>query len=228
MDADKEFLLDGVRAWLDAIDEDSFQAATEGTEVPNLHALLAELGALKTEVRHESRHIKDALDQFRALFEELQRTNARLQGEIGEQRMREQVCTQEAERGLLLELLELRDRLVDGHAQVAGHRPGWLARKGGAAEFIGGIADGMGMNLRRLDETLVRRQVRPIEAIGQRFDPLIMSAIDTVEDPSQPSNQVMSEVRTGYLRGDTLLRTAEVIVNKHGQGWQDPRAAGDS
>jgi len=214
MDEAKERLLAGVRTWLEGIDTDRLRAAATEREETDLFSLYAALGTLKTEVRHEARHFKGALDQFRALFDELQHANVQLQTEINEQRKRESEQTREAERVLLLELLDLRDRLRDGQTHAAGYRPGWLSRKGGAPAFVEGIAEGMRMNLQRLDELLIRRDVRPIEAVGQPFDPLVMSAIDIVEDPSQAANQVVSEIRTGYMRGDLLLRTAEVIVNK--------------
>ena len=64
----------------------------------------------------------------------------------------------------------LRDRLQAGKLQVDRYRPGWLARRGGAAEFVGGMAEGMAMNLRRLDDTLGRRRVRPLETLHRPLD----------------------------------------------------------
>lgn len=214
MDEDKERLLAGVRTWLEGIDTDKLRTAAPEREESDLFSLHVALGALKTEVKHEARHFKGALDQFRALFDELQHANVQLQTELNEQRQMESEQTREAERGLLLELLELRDRLTDGQSHAAGYRPRWLARKGGADDFVARIADGMSMNLQRLDEILIRRDVRPIEAVGQPFDPLVMNAVDIVEDSSLPANQVVSEIRTGYMRGDVVLRTAAVIANK--------------
>ncbi len=41
------------------------------------------------------------------------------------------------------------------------------------------------MNLRRLDETLLRRGVRPLAALGQPFDPHTMHAAELASDPTQ-------------------------------------------
>ncbi len=218
LDLDRNRLLDDLRAWLNGLDDadlDAVAATDDAPDIPDLFTLFSELAALKNEVKLESRQIKGALEQFRELFDALQQANAQLRAELAEQRRREQTGIAEAERALLLELIDLRDRLLPGQAHAAGYRPGWLARRGGAKAFVEHMADGMAMNLRRLDESLARRNVHPITSIGQPFDPLVMRAVDTVEDPAQPANRVVDETRTGYLRGDRLLRLAEVIVNKH-------------
>ena len=49
----------------------------------------AELAALKNEVKLESRQVKTALEQFRELFDTLQRANTRLGEELNQQRERE-------------------------------------------------------------------------------------------------------------------------------------------
>ena len=70
------------------------------------------------------------------------------------------------------------------------------------------------MILRRLDETLARRGVRPLAAAGKRFDPATMHAAETTHHPDREDGQVVAETRVGYLHHGRLLRAAEVIVNK--------------
>lgn len=214
MNAEKERLLAGVRAWLENLDEEPRQEAPASQE-PDLFSLHVALGGLKTEVRHEARHFKNALDQFRMLFDELQHANAQLQTEIGEQRAREEQHRHETEREMLLELLDLRDRLHDAWNHARRYQPGWLARRSEAPAFVSGLTEGVYLNLLRLDEILQRREVQPIQTVGQPFDPLVMKAIDLVADASRPTNLVVSESRAGYRRGNRLLRPAEVIVNRH-------------
>jgi molecular chaperone GrpE len=209
VDDSKEALVARFRACLDELDSD-----LDDAQVPDLFTLLAELTALKSEVKLESRQVKNALDQFRGLFDTLQQTNDRLSAELARRQNLEREVADGAERELLLELTELRDRLQTGYLHVTRYRPGWLARRGGAKAFVAGMADGLAMNLRRLDESLARREVRPIEALGRRFDPRTMSAVEITADPARAAGEVVSEVRTGYLRGNELLRTAEVVVNK--------------
>lgn len=209
MDGSKEQLVERFRACLEDLD-----STADDTQVPDLFSLLAELAALKNEVKLESRQVKGALDQFRELFDTLQQANERLSAELVRRQQLEREAVHAAEREMLLELTELRDRLQSGYAHAARYQPGWLARRGGARTFVAGMADGLAMNLRRLDESLERREVRPIEALGRRFDPRIMSAVEVAADPACAAGEVIAEVRTGYLRSDELLRATEVVVNK--------------
>ena len=209
--AARERLMARFSAYLDAVDEPAPEP--EG-DVPDLYTLLAELSALKNEVKLESRQVRAALDQFGALFDTLREANTRLGDELGRQREREALQRREGDHDLLLDLLDLRDRLQAGCNQARRYRPGWLARRGGAVGFVGGMADGLDMNLRRLDETLARRGVHPLEVLDRAFDPQTMHAADTRHDPERESGVVVGEVRRGFLHQGRLLRAAEVIVNK--------------
>jgi len=208
MDSATEHLVARFRALLAVPGSVEAEPAT-----PDLFTLLAELAALKSEVKIESRQVKSALEQFGALFDTLKQADARQAAELAGCREVAQAQAREAERRLLLELVELRDRLADGQVHARGYRPGWLARRGGADRFVAGMAEGLAMSLRRLDETLLRRDVRPIPVLGRRFDPRLMSVVEVVADPAHGPAEVVAEVRAGYGRGDELLRLAEVVVN---------------
>lgn len=212
-EAVRDQLLARFRAYLDTADG---AAQESGEDAPDLFTLLAEVAALKTEVKVESRQVKAALDQFRELFELLRQSQGRLEEELAREREAAQMQHQAAERELLVELLDLRDRLQAGLSHGEGYRPGWLARRDGAGEVVRGMSEGIAMSLRRLDETLLRRGVRPVDAVGAPFDARTMHAAEVVTDPLRPSGQVVRELRRGFLLGDRLLRVAEVIVNKHG------------
>lgn len=212
---DRQRLIARFTAYLQDMDDGIAQSKGESAhEVPDLFSLLAELAALKNEVKLESRQVKTALDEFRQLFDTLRQANTRLDGELARRRERETRERRDQERDWLLELLELRDRQQAGLDQLRGYRPGWLARRGGASDYMQRIADGQAMILRRLDETLARRGVQPLGALGQRFDPVTMHAAETRHDAGQAPGQVLGETRAGYLRDGQLLRAAEVIVNK--------------
>ncbi len=214
-EAAKDRLTVRFRAYLDSTAAAEANAESAGAPAPDLFSLLAEVAALKNEVKLESRHVKSALDEFRGLFDELRQANARLAGEQDRRREQEQLAGQQAQKDLLLELLELRDRLQAGHDQAARFRPGWL--KGRAARFIPSMAEGMAMNLRRFDETLNRRGVRPLRAVGRDFDPQTMHAAERASDPSRAEGVVVEELRKGFLHQDRLLRPAEVVVNQPAQ-----------
>lgn len=206
-----EQLVARFRDYLDGVGEIPLE---RDAAAPDLFTLLAELAALKNEVKIESRQVKTALDEFRGLFDTLRQANQRLDSELGQQRGEKIRERQDAERDLLLELLDLRDRMQAGRDQARRFRPGWLARRGGVREFVNAIAEGQAMSLRRLDEILIRRGVRPLHALDRRFDPRTMHAAETAGDPQRDDGQVVGEIRTGFLHHDRLLRPAEVIVNK--------------
>jgi molecular chaperone GrpE len=215
-EAVKDALAARFRAYLDRAEELELGATDEieeGEPAPDLFTLLVEVSALKTEAKLESRQVKSALDEFRSLFDSLRESNARLSDEQERRREQDQTARRQDQKGLLLELLDLRDRLQAGHDQAVRFRPGWLAGRSGA-EFVTSMAEGMAMNLRRLDEILSRRGVRPLAAAGQDFDPQTMHAVEVESDPGQPQGRVVRELRKGFLYGDRLLRAAEVVVNR--------------
>ncbi len=180
---------------------------------PDLFTLLAEVAALKNEVKLESRQVKSALDQFRDAFDLVRQAQTRLVEGESQRVEAERQARQGAERDLLLELLDLRDRLQAGYDQARRYHPGWLHRRTRADAFIGGMAQGLGMNLKRLDDTLARRGVRPLPVMGLRFDPQTMQAAEAGRDPTQADGLVLAELRRGFVHGERLLRPAEVVVN---------------
>lgn len=217
--ASQEQLLSRFRDYLASVGAESAEGESRDTpaEPPDLFTLLAELAALKNEVKIESRQVKTALDQFRELFDALKQDNTRLEQQLAVQAERCREQQQERERALLLELLELRDRLQAGHAQARRYSPGWLARRGGAQTFVAGMAEGMEMNLGRLDAILGRRRVQSIASLGEPFDPHTMQAVDVEHDPGLAEGEVVGELRPGYWHENHLLRAAEVIVNKRAE-----------
>jgi len=207
----REQLLDRFRDYLDRADPAIPQ---QQTATPDLFSLLAELAALKNEVKIESRQVKTVLDEFRSVFDTLQQSNARLDGELARQREHQVESRQDSERDLIMELLELRDRIEAAGISMRRYQPGWLARMGDVTEFLASISDGQAMNLRRLDEMLARRGVRAIEAVGHHFDPHTMHAAETVHQPEHEDGWVVGEIRPGFFQHERLLRPAEVKVNK--------------
>ena len=213
-EATKEALTTRFRAYLDAADE-AVPGDADGAEPsPDLFTLLAELCALKNEVKIESRQVKTALDEFRALFDALRESQARLGDEQARRCEQTLAADRRGWRGMLLELLELRDRIQAGHDQAVRFEPGRLMRRARGSLMVTSLAEGMAMTLRRLDETLARRGVTRLSALGHRFDPRTMHAAERVHDPERPGGEVVAELRPGWRIGAELLRPAEVVVNR--------------
>lgn len=220
-DADKDALAARFRAYLDMLPAPSGLPAADADDepaIPDLFTLLTEVAALKNEVKLESRQVKVALDEFRGLFDALNTAHDRLAEEQQRRREQDRAAQTRGRKDLLLELLDLRDRLQAGQASAAGYRPRGLFGRRHARAFAGAMAEGVAMNLRRLDETLARRGVQPLPALGRVFDPHRMHAAEITADPARPAGEVVAEVRPGFLLDGELLRPAEVVVNRPDAG----------
>ena len=73
---------------------------------------------------------------------------------------------------------------------------------------------GMELIHRELFEALRRAGLRPVETVGERFDPLVHQAVETVEVPGARDQDVVEEVQRGYKLRHRLLRPATVKVAK--------------
>jgi molecular chaperone GrpE len=77
-----------------------------------------------------------------------------------------------------------------------------------------GYRKGVELIYKQLQDLLVRRGVKPIEAVGGEFDPRFHQAITYESSPGRAEGEVIEEVRRGYTLGDRLLRPAMVKVAK--------------
>ena len=74
------------------------------------------------------------------------------------------------------------------------------------------FADGMKMIYKQLMSTLDELGVKPIEAVGQPFDPNYHNAVMHVEDESLGENVVAEELQKGYTYKDFVIRHSMVKV----------------
>ena len=219
LDADaKQALVEQFRACLDS---DPDEAGSD-VEPVDLSTLLAEMAALKNEVRLQARQFKSALEQTQALSDALGEHNQALARELERSRAQAAEAKARAERGLLLGLLELRDRLQAGLDAQSAWRPSPLLRLLGKLQGLDvlrhsrSLREGSALTLQRLDELLTSHRVRPIAALGQALDPQCMQAVGIEWAPQAAEGVVLRELRRGFQQGTALLRSAEVIVNKKG------------
>lgn len=77
------------------------------------------------------------------------------------------------------------------------------------------IVEGLLATVKQFEGVLESENVRPIETVGQPFDPAVSEAVGTAPDGSVADNTVLDEARRGYRIGDEVLRPAQVIVAKH-------------
>ena len=74
------------------------------------------------------------------------------------------------------------------------------------------FADGMLMIYKQLLTTLEEIGVKPIEAVGQEFNPDFHNAVMHVEDEEVGENIVVEEFQKGYMMNDSVVRHSMVKV----------------
>lgn len=111
-------------------------------------------------------------------------------------------------RDLLLKLLELADNLERATSSwrttlsgVTGADPEALI---GGVEMIG----------RQLQGILDAEGVKPIDSVGQAFDPAVHDCVATWDNPAVDCPTVTDEIKRGYTFDGEVLRAAQVRVAK--------------
>jgi len=77
------------------------------------------------------------------------------------------------------------------------------------------LYSGITLTYRQFMEILEREGLKPIEALGQIFDPLLHEAImQTPAEEGQEDNLIIEELRRGYRFKDKVIRPSMVKVAK--------------
>ncbi|KIG12438.1 Heat shock protein GrpE [Enhygromyxa salina] len=79
-------------------------------------------------------------------------------------------------------------------------------------EALTPLIKGLEMVRQEFLSALAKHGIKPIESVGQPFDPSVHDALQQMDSPDYPPGTVMIEYEKGYVRGDKLLRPARVIV----------------
>ena len=74
------------------------------------------------------------------------------------------------------------------------------------------FVSGMQMIYKQMTDELDKIGVKPIEAVGQPFDPNIHNAVMQVESEEYESGTVAQELQKGYMYHETLIRPSMVSV----------------
>jgi molecular chaperone GrpE len=163
------------------------QDPQDAPATPDDAADAAQLEVLKT----ERDNLQDRLLRTAAEFDNYRK---RIDRERREQ-------SESAAAALLVEILPVVDNLeralqAPSGPEAAGYRAG--------VELI----------LRQLVDTLRKRGVTPIEALGADFDPRFHQAVSQETSDAHRDGEVMEELQRGYMLGERLLRPAMVKVAK--------------
>jgi len=122
---------------------------------------------------------------------------------------REKSRVLDAERAALAQsLLEATDDLERALAAVSGAG----AQQGQA---LANLADGVRLSLGALHRRIAQLGAERLAVAGQRFDPHLAEAVDTVAvSDADQDGVVLQEVRAGWRIGDRVLRPARVRVGR--------------
>ena len=74
--------------------------------------------------------------------------------------------------------------------------------------------EGLDSILRNVDSVLERYDVRPIDALGEIFDPNMHEAVSSEVDPMLDENTITKELRRGYVMKNTIIRPSMVVISK--------------
>ena len=88
--------------------------------------------------------------------------------------------------------------------------------------------EGLDVVIKNMESFLSENNIKPIEAVGEIFDPKFHEAVSTVEDNSLDEGTITQEVAKGYISFQEVIKPSKVIVSKKLKGvmkddWQNYR-----
>jgi molecular chaperone GrpE len=78
----------------------------------------------------------------------------------------------------------------------------------------GPLREGLQAVLEQMESILARQGVRRVGEPGERFDPSRHEAVEVRETDEAPPRTVVAVLRSGFARGDRVLRPAQVVVSR--------------
>jgi len=81
-------------------------------------------------------------------------------------------------------------------------------------EDASGLLDGVEMTCKGLLATLEKFGLKPLDVVGEAFDPNFHEALAMEASEEVPQNMILQEFQKGYMYKERLLRAAKVVVSK--------------
>lgn len=171
--------------------EQSASGETGGPLFAELVATRAELKRVETEIAD----LKDRLARRQADFENYRKRGERERGETYERVVAEIAAK-------LLPVLDNLKRALDTEASL----------EAGESDEFRHFLSGVDLIFKQLGGVIEALGVRPVSAVGERFDPHIHEAVVSEATDEHEPDTVMEEILSGYRLGDKLIRPALVKV----------------
>jgi molecular chaperone GrpE len=187
----------------DATPDEEVTAADTAVEAPEAPDTGAEAGQAQPELTPEQQ-IATLQDEKLRLMAELRNVGQRAQRE-------KQEALKYAEADFARELLVVLDDLERTLESVR------------TAETVEPVAEGVRIVYDHFLKVLRGRQIEPIEALGQPFDPHLHEAMMQQPSGEYPDKTVIQELARGYKMHGRVIRSSKVIVSSG-----TPPQAGDA
>lgn len=169
-------------------EKDLKEEATE-EELPDIEIIEEE--SVVEVVEEEDESLRDQFVRLQADFANFRNRTQRERIEL----------YQRANEDLLLEILPVLDHYEMGLQTAEQHN----ADKA--------VVDGFKLVFDQFQHVLDKFNLKPIEAVGEEFDPHKHEALTHMPSDEYPAEICSNQVRRGYLFGDKLLRAAQVVVS---------------
>ena len=153
----------------------------------------------KTEITNDKQN--EIIEQLNNKIGELNDKYLRVAAELENTRRRAALDIESVSRNRMMSVAEKILPVMDAVQSALKHNPD---------------DDGIKSMERALQNAFAQIGITKIESIGQPLNPQFHNAIQMVEKPDDKTatNTIIEELQTGYMFGDTVLRTAMVIVSK--------------
>ena len=173
-------------------DENSGETPTQPSEAPQIDDAPEASQAIPSveEITRERDKYREQLQRWQADFENFKKRTNKQHRELSNQ----------GKRDLLEALLPVVDAL--DQALKADTNDGIAYQRG-----VEGIH-------KQLLDVMLKRGITPIAAIGSDFDPTLHEAVSHESSENHRNNEVIEELRRGYMLDDILLRASMVKVAK--------------
>ena len=179
------------------------------TEEKNIKAKLSDKKNSRSKSKKEDKvlkKLKDEISQFKLKNEEINDKYTRLIAEFDNYKKRTDKeyisLIRNANEKLITELLPVVDDLERS-----------LAHLNEENDFKT-MVEGFQLIHKNLTSLLDRQGLKPMESVGEEFDPDKHDALIQVENKDVESNHIVDEHLRGYVYNDKVIRHAQVIVSK--------------
>lgn len=207
----KQYILDDFASWLDQFPEIPKDDDAQGLESCDLFTLLSEFSALKQEIHMQNREQDRTIKVLDSVIDGYRKESENYREAVQKLSIIEEQVVKATERRIVLSFLDIRDTLVRGkHACEEIVKASWFFKPRGIQSTI----EGYEMALRKFDKLLSDVEVFPVETVGKPFDSRLMRAVDKRLVPDKEKGIVLEELVCGFVRGEEVIRIAEVIVNE--------------